>query len=327
MIWLTWRQHRKQLLASVIGLAVLAAFIYPTGRAMRSDFARLGLAACMGATPGPGNGACESASRQFTDQWSPFTLIGLLFLVLPLLVGLFWGAPVVAREVEHGTHRLVWTQGVSRRQWALVKFAFVGGFAVLAAVVYGLGMSWWLTPLSQTGQMNRFDPLLFDMQGVVPIGYTLFAVALGVFGGTMWPRMLPAMGVTLAGFLGARVAIEVLARQHYMKPVDLTAQLASATPINDVGDWVLNDGIKNAGGQLVLPHARIECHAAPGAAGPPQGAPACGSDEGVGAGAYNWELVQPAGRYWIFQGIETGVFVVLAAVLLYLAFRRVRRIA
>jgi hypothetical protein len=325
MIWLTWRQHRKQLLYSVIGLAVLAAFIYPTGRAMRSDFARLGLAACMGTAPGPGNGACETASRQFTDQWSPFTFIGLLFLILPLLVGLFWGAPVVAREVEHGTHRLVWTQGVGRRQWALVKFSFVGGFAVLAAVAYGLGMSWWLTPLSQTGQMNRFDQLLFDMQGVAPIGYTLFAVALGVFAGTVWPRMLPAMGVTLAGFLGVRVLVEVLARQHYMNPVELTAQLDSSTGINDVGDWVLNDGIKNAAGQLVLPHARIECHADP--AGPVQVAPACGADQGLGAGAYNWELVQPANRYWTFQWIEMGVFVVLALGLLFLALRRVRRLS
>jgi hypothetical protein len=325
MIWLTWRQHRKQLLFSVIGLAALAAFIVPTGLAMRSDFARLGLAACMGTTPGPNNNACETASRQFTDQWAPLTFVGLLFLILPLLVGLFWGAPIVAREVEHGTHRLVWTQAVSRRQWALVKFAFVGGFAVLAAVAYGLGMSWWLTPLSQTGQMNRFDPLLFDMQGVVPIGYTLFAVALGVFGGTVFPRMLPAMGTTLAGFLGVRLAVELLVRQHYMAPVDLTAALDSNNPINDVGDWVLNDGIKNAGGQLVLPHARIECHADAG--GPTQAVPACGSDQGLGTGAYNWELVQPANRYWTFQWIETGVFVVIAVVLLYLAFRRVRRIA
>jgi hypothetical protein len=325
VIWLTWRQHRKQLLFSVLGLALLAVFMYPTGRAMRSDFTRLGLSACVNQTQGPGNGACDSVMRQFTDRWAPFTLVGLLFLVLPLLVGLFWGAPVVAREVEHGTHRLVWTQGVSRRQWALVKFGFVGLFAVLAAVVYGLGMSWWLTPLSQAGEVNRFSPLIFDMQGVVPIGYTLFAVALGVFGGTVWQRMLPAMGVTLAGFLGVRLAVTLLARQHYMTPVDLTAPLASQTPINDVGDWVLNDGIKSAGGQLVLPHARIECHAAAGS--PLEGAPPCGSDQGLGTGAYNWELVQPADRYWTFQWIETGVFVVLALGLLYLALRRVRRIA
>jgi hypothetical protein len=109
-----------------------------------------------------------------------------------------------------------------------------------------------------------------------------------------------------------------------MTPVDLTAQLTSGTPINDAGAWVLGDGIKNAAGQLVLAHARIECQAAPG---PADAGPACGSDQGLGPGAYNWESVQPADRFWTFQWIETGVFVALAMVLLYLAFRRVRRIA
>jgi hypothetical protein len=325
MIWLTWRQHRKQLLYTVLGLAVLAAFIVPTGLAMRHDFNSLGLAKCIGVQLGPTNNQCGLASQQFTDKWAPLSLVGILFLMVPLLVGLSWGAPVVAREVEHGTHRLVWTQGVSRRQWALVKFAIVGGFTVLASAIYGLGMSWWLSPLNEDGQMNRFDRLIFDMQGVVPIGYTLFAVALGIFAGTVWPRMLPAMGATLAGFFGVRLAITLLARQHYMTPVDLTAPLASANPINDSGAWVLNDGIKNAAGQLVLSHARIECQAAPGPVD--AAAPACGSEQGLGVGAVNWESVQPADRYWTFQGIETGIFVVLAVVLLYLAFRRVRRIA
>ena len=53
----------------------------------------------------------------------------------------------------------------------------------------------------------------------------------------------------------------------------------------------------------------------------------CGADLGVGPGAYNWELYQPADRYWLFQGIETGLYVVLAALLIYLAVRRVRRLA
>ena len=59
---------------------------------------------------------------QFTNQYSSMMFIGILLLLLPLLIGLFWGAPLVSREVEHGTHRLVWTQGVSRRRWAAVKF-------------------------------------------------------------------------------------------------------------------------------------------------------------------------------------------------------------
>jgi len=173
MIWLTWRQHRRQALFTGIGLAVLAALMIPTGLVMRHTFAKFGLPDCVRklghAELAPHIGeTCNTAFNQFNSQYRTLGTAGVLFLVLPLLVGLFWGAPLVAREIEHGTHRLVWTQGVSRQHWALVKFGLVGTATLSAAVVYGLGMSWWLTPLSQAGQA-RLGVFFFDMQGLVPI--------------------------------------------------------------------------------------------------------------------------------------------------------------
>ena len=38
MIWLAWRQFRKQALFTGIGLAVLAALMIPTGLAMHHSF-------------------------------------------------------------------------------------------------------------------------------------------------------------------------------------------------------------------------------------------------------------------------------------------------
>jgi len=52
MIWLTWRQHRKQALFAVIGLAVLAAVLIPTGLQMYDALEETGLRACArSATP------------------------------------------------------------------------------------------------------------------------------------------------------------------------------------------------------------------------------------------------------------------------------------
>jgi hypothetical protein len=73
-------------------------------------------------------------------------------------------------------------------------------------------------------------------------------------------------------------------------------------------------------GAMVAPGAQIIC---PPDATAPTGP--CGGE--FGADAYNWVLYQPAEGYWLFQGIETGVFVALAAILFYLAVWRVRRIA
>ena len=46
-----------------------------------------------------------------------------LTIAAPLVLGLFWGAPLIAREIETGTHTLVWTQGVSRRRWLAGKLS------------------------------------------------------------------------------------------------------------------------------------------------------------------------------------------------------------
>ncbi|MEU8261508.1 transporter [Micromonospora sp. NPDC048999] len=328
MIWLTWRQHRKQLLFTLIGFAALAALMIPIGLSMRHTFSDLGLPDCVRemartdvaqATAD----ACQAGFRRFTNRYGALNLVAVLLLVLPMLVGLFWGAPLVAREVEHGTHRFAWTQGVGRTHWALVKFGLVGAATVALSICYGLGMSWWASPITQAARGGRMGIMVFDLLGVVPIGYTLFAVALGIFAGTVWRRMLPAMAVTLVGFVGMRAALAILVRPHYQPALTLTSPVEGAQPVMSLGDWVLASGVRNADGKMVAPDAVVAC---PPAGGGPAG-DACGADLGLGPGAYNWQLYQPGDRFWLFQSIETGIFVVLALLLLYLAIRRIRRIA
>ncbi|WP_103337229.1 ABC transporter permease [Amycolatopsis sp. CA-126428] len=323
MIWLIWRQHRKQALFTLAALAALAAIMVPTGLAMHTKSAGLGLDACQTAlgsasliTQTEAVSRCESLGHQFQQEFGGMGFIAVLFVVMPVLVGVFFGAPLVAREVEQGTHRLVWTQGVTRLQWALAKFGLVGAMTTVLAVGYALGVSWWFEPVvsASTGRLNY---LSFDVQGIVPIAYTLFALALGVFAGTYWRKVLPAMGIALVGFAAVRVAIEVLARPRYLPAQSLTfAPAGGQTPNPASGDWVMDLGIRNAAGELVVPNAQIgPC--------PPGG---CG-DRPAGPGAVNWLRFQPGDRFWLFQGIETGIFVLLAAALVFFALRRLRMIA
>ncbi|MEV1017686.1 transporter [Micromonospora sp. NPDC049801] len=329
MIWLTWRQHRKQAFYTLLGFLVLAAVLVPIGLSMRSTFADLDLATCVRQLDDPNvaaatREACDAGFHRFSNQYGSLNLVAVLLITLPVLVGLFWGAPLVAREVEQGTHRFVWTQGVGRTHWALVKFGLVGAGVLALATAYGLGMSWWVDPLTDAAYEGRLGMIVFDLQGIVPIGYTLFAVALGIFAGTVWKRMLPAMGITLAGFIGVRAAVEILARPHYQPAKTQTFPIeGGGIPEGDRGNWVLAVGIRDADGTMVAENTRIQCP--PGGKGPD--GRVCGADLGLGPGAYNWEMYQPADRFWLFQSIETGIFVALAALLLYLAVRRVRRIA
>ena len=328
MIWLTWRQHRKQFLYTAIALIVLAAVLLPTGLSMHHVFTDSGLAACLAkvsTSPVVSQNAdtCGQLSNEFARQFNSMGFIGILFLILPALVGLFYGAPLVAREVENGTHRFVWTQGVSRRRWALTKFGLIGAAVLILAAAYTFGGDWWSGPLVANG--GRMGYFVFDFQGIAPIGYTLFAVALGILVGTLSRKVLPAMAVALAGYAVVRVPIEAFARPHYQSPLAASFPIDSTDQFNPAnGAWVSSQGIVNAAGKLVQADAEMTCGGASGGG-------SCGGQlvqQGLGPAPFsNWEQYQPAGRFWEFQGIETGIFLALTAILVYLAVRRVRGIS
>ena len=137
----------------------------------------------------------------------------------PALVGVFWGAPLLARELETGTFRLVWTQSVTRRRWLAVKLGLVGGASVAVAGLLGWVVTWWSVPVDRVN-LDRFSsPLIFSERGLVPLGYAAFAFALGVVLGLLLRRTVPAMAATLAVFVGARLAVTQWLRPHLMAPV------------------------------------------------------------------------------------------------------------
>jgi len=305
----------------LVGLAGLAIFLVVTGRAMHQAFGDTGLARCLGdmsstvdyrvSDPATGLPDCQEPAERLNAEYAGYLGPAILMLFLPLLLGLFLGAPLVAREIQHGTHRLVWTQGVTRRHWALVKFGLVVGAVLVVMVTYALLVTWWITPLA-LANAARFEYLAFDLEAGVPVAYTLFAVALGIAAGTVWRKVLPAMAVTLVGFIGARLAV-ALARPHFVPPLERRFPVAANTFPNPMrSDWILQRDAFDSAGRVIAPGGDIFCRL-----------PCPEYDPG----AYNVHIYQPAERFWLFQSMEAGLFVALAAVLLVVAVRRVRRLA
>ena len=141
----------------------------------------------------------------------------LAMLALPAVIGVFWGAPLVARELENGTHRLVWTQSISRTRWLATRVGLVGLFALAGAAAVTALVSWWCGPIddalnagatSGSGflEQTRMQPVIFAARGIVPIAYTAFAFALGVTAGTVLRRTVPAMALTLVVFVAVGLA-------------------------------------------------------------------------------------------------------------------------
>jgi hypothetical protein len=307
MTWLTWRQHRLQALSTAGAFGLIGLFMVLTGAHMSSVFHGSGLSHCLATRS---HGDCGELESAFESRFSVLRQLGPLFLVLPLLLGFFWGAPLLARELEHGTHRLAWTQSIGRLRWLTVKLGFVIAFTALVAVVYSLVVSWWSGPLNaSTG--DRFQPGNFDQQGLVPAAYALFAVALGTAAGAVMRKTLAAMAVTLGGFVAVRLVVAAVIRRHFVAPV--TERYASLPGRDTVhpGAWVLSQHAFDKHGRVVSQfEVGSTCHEGAGVT-------VRAADRCIRAhGFMNVDVFQPAGRFWLFQGIETAVFTGLAVALL-----------
>jgi len=144
---------------------------------------------------------CSTATTVFTNTDGPLQIFGdFLLLLLPILVGIFWGAPLVAREFETGTFRLSWTQSVTRTRWLAVKLGFGVVTSMVAAGLLSLTVSWWSTLLDQV-RGDSFSPLAFGVRDIVPVGYAAFAFVLGVTAGLFARRTMPAIAKLSPGIM------------------------------------------------------------------------------------------------------------------------------
>ena len=323
MIWLAWRQHRQQALVGALGLGLLALFLIVTHVGIANTFTSTGLQSCLSA---PG-GDCGPIAEVFDRQHHGFQILAALFLVIPLFVGLFWGAPLIARELEQGTYRLVWTQSVTRRRWFSTKIALIAGGSLVGAAAFAAIVTWW-TGLFIRADDNRFSPGIFDIRGIVPVAYTLFALALGVFFGTLVRRTLPAMAATLGSFIGARVLMTLFARTHYMAAKTVSAPLSVQGGgfkfgyEDPAGAWILKQvtldragAIAGPGGGFDLNFLNARCPGLiPHAGALPTQAKLASCVREVGL--HFITTYQPATRYWAFQGIESAIYLALAAILI-----------
>jgi hypothetical protein len=304
MIWLLWRQHRVQAALAACLVALFAVPVGITGVQLTDAFT-----SCRSA-----GGGCSGDSL-FRNYGAMVTIVDITLLV-PLLIGVFWGATIVGRELDSGTATLVWTQSVTRRQWLRTKVLTLFVMAtVCSAAVSGL-VTWWSNTHNATAE-SRFVGLQFDIQGVAPVGYALFAASLGLAAGVLWRRLLPAMATTVGGFIAVRLLVELALRPHYLAPVVRSAAMSSvggdgAPP----GSWVSGSDL-TLNGHVVTGPINNTCVGA----NTRSSIDACLDRLG-----YRFQTTyQPAGRYWTFQWIEFGIFVGLAAILLAAAVIALRR--
>lgn len=296
---LIWRLHYRQVYWALGTLAVLAVVLVITGIVMANDYHSF-MATCA-ATQTCG----DAGSTLFRGDGFVIDLVDST-LVISALLGMFWGAPLLAKEYEDGTQNLAWTQGITRRTWFGANLAWVFTAAVLWTGALTILVSWWRSP--ENAIDGRFEA--FDIQGVVPVAYSVFAVSLGITAGTVLRRVLPAMATTIGGFAAVRFAIDVWARPHFMPALTKIYPLGSQAS-GPKGAWALSTQVI---GPSSTSFGREPCPKSPLL------------QQCLAAHGYHQSVTyQPAGRFWAFQGIEAAIFVALALVLVGVAYRSVSK--
>jgi len=339
MMWLTWRQLRPQAMIMFGTLVVLTAFLAITGPRLAHDYAA-GTASCGSA------GDCAGFTDTFfSDHAFAYFVLTALVLAVPAVIGLFWGAPMISRELETGTHDLVWQQSVTRRRWLAVKIGSVGLAVVVAAGAASVAVSWWARPLDEAGvgDFARLSPLMFDARGFAAVGHAAFAFTLGVTLGLLLRRTLPAMAVTLTAFAIVQLLTPTLVRPHLLAPLHvetaITAQNLSGVKASGPGGTVrgLEIGI-GAPGAWILTNQTVDSTGTPVETLPAWVSACMPTDPGkadadaerscfdrLAASGYRQVVeYQPANRFWALQALETAIFLGLALLLAAVCFWRIR---
>jgi ABC-type transport system involved in multi-copper enzyme maturation permease subunit len=315
MIWLSWRQFRVQALTGLGLVSLVAIYLLYLGHGIRR--------------------AHEPAQVYGNTL---LYLAGVFYLV-PAILGAFWGAPLVARELETGTHRLVWNQSVSRRRWLLVKLAVVGLAAMLVSGAISALLTWAAAPVD-TIAGDRFSTVVFGARNLVPVGYAVFAFVVGAVLGLFVRRTLVAMALTFLAVVALQFAVPNLVRPHLRAP-ERIAMPMTADAINNARGLGSITGAPVVKG-LSVPNAWIssasELRTADGKPlseaefnacftdAPKTGAPGTFGDTAVCLAALNVHVdieYQPNDRYWSFQWLELTMYTLAGGLLVALATWRI----
>jgi ABC-type transport system involved in multi-copper enzyme maturation permease subunit len=237
-------------------------------------------------------------------------------MFLPGLIGVFVGAPLVARELESGTFRFAWTQGRSRVQWIITKLVLLGVVLTALALAFSALFTWWYGPFDAIdGRLSSYGA--YEISGLLFAARTLFGFTLGALLGLLIRRTVPAMAATAAAWAAVLVPSMLWLRPLIRQPITVLGAQAKGDASGSHGvpfnAAVINNWIQNTAGQhfsfdQLFPQA-IAAHG--GTIPSPQQ-----FNTWLTQHHYTqWVSYQPNSWFWHFQTIEATGYTILAILL------------
>jgi ABC-type transport system involved in multi-copper enzyme maturation permease subunit len=303
MLWVTWRQHRLALVATLVLFAGLVVALVAQGIGMHATYAQLGL----GGARSFDSARLSSLAITFENEYLALGMyVPRVAMFLPLVVGALVGAPLLAREFEAGTFRFVWTQGIGRSRWIVTKLLAIGLVLTAIAFSFSLAFAWWYRPFEHLmGPMTEVTGLVFAAR-------MLLAFTIGALLGRLLRRTVPAIALTMVAWLAVVLPTALLLRPHIEAPlvarVDLKSKFSTEWTLSQ---WWVDPAGHRLGRAAYNTIARL--HAADT------------TSWLVGHHYVQWETFQPASRFWTFQLVEASGLWLLAVALAGLTVWLVRR--
>ena len=338
MMWLNWRQFRVQ---ALVGRRRAGRSRRVPGVLRRDvrDGLRRHQANCRDLA------GCAQATSQFRSAYQNTLLFLATGLALiPAVIGTFWGAPLIARELENGTHRLVWNQSITRPRWLLSKVLLVGLAAVIVTGAAAGLLTWAARPFDEVVK-EEFSAFVFGARNIAPIGYAALAFTFGTVVGLLLRRTLPAMAVTLVVFLAFQFFFPNVVRPGLMPPDNATLPMTveainEAQNLGSIGGGSVIGGVKIPGapdawiaetsplrttdGKTLGGaefNACLDNPARTGASGTFGDAAVCLAKLDLHVDV----RYHPSSRYWAFQWLETAIYLALSGILTAFGLWRIRR--
>ncbi|MEV6714078.1 hypothetical protein AB0M48_18800 [Lentzea sp. NPDC051208] len=276
LIWLTWRQHRWP----IVGLGLIAVFAILSLWSIEAlDF-------------------YMNTSMPIAGFYALMVQTGF-----GALVGAFWGAPLIARELEERTYFVAWGQDVTPVQWLRGKLIVFGGLAVLLGALIGNGDGF-------TGSVRTWNS--FEANSLLQAGYAALGLAIGVLIGLLSRNVVTAIAVTIVLFVVVRVVLAVWVRSFYWPPARVIARWEETPVVPDRG---LELGHGYVGSDLQPVPSRGDCMTAVSET-------SCMRRANAAIGTY--VDYQPIERMVWFQIAEFLVCALIVAGLLAVVFRLMR---
>lgn len=228
----------------IVAVGIIAAALIAAALLVANELNAVGYGQCYGAEAP--SASCEALGRKFFEVQQDHANPVFAFMnLLPYAIGLFLGAPLIARELERGTARLAWSITPSRIRWYAWRVLPIVVVAVVAAWAAGFAVDRLVAARSPGIDLeNSFDT--FGQRGAL-VAITAFVMVAGAIGlGTVIGKVLPTLILALVlGYFG----VYAVQRFH----ADFTAReavIVSESQLNS-GDRFIDQFWKLPDGQVV----------------------------------------------------------------------------